>query len=65
VNKRAFKWGPVHSEKFWQENCYLFHDKDNLDLIKILVQMVEPNNDVDDRSKAVACFDLGEFARFF
>jgi V-type H+-transporting ATPase subunit H len=65
VAKKAFKWGPVHSEKFWQENCFHFHEKENLDLIKILVKMVEPNNDVDDRSKAIACFDLGEFARFF
>lgn len=27
--------------------------------------MVSPNNEVDDRSKAIACYDLGEFARFF
>lgn len=65
VAKRTFKWGPVHSEKFWQENCFHFNEKENLDLIKILVQMVEPNNEVDDRTKAICCFDLGEFARFF
>jgi len=65
VGKRSFKWGPVHSEKFWQENCFQFHQKENLDLILILVDMVEPGNNVDDRSKAIACFDLGEFARFF
>ena len=63
--KRVFKWGPVHSEKFWQENCFHFHEKENLELIKVLVQMVEPNNEVDDRTKAICCFDLGEFARFF
>jgi hypothetical protein len=34
-------------------------------LIKVLVDMVTPNNDVDDRQKAIACFDIGEFARFF
>jgi len=34
-------------------------------LIKVLVDIVEPGNNVDDRTKAVACFDLGEFARFF
>lgn len=64
-HKRNFRWGPVHSEKFWQENAHLFHDKDNLELIKILVQIVEPNNEIDDKTKAIACFDLGEFARFF
>lgn len=34
-------------------------------LIKVLVELVAPNNEVDDRVKAIACFDLGEFARFF
>jgi hypothetical protein len=34
-------------------------------LIKVLVDLINPNNDVDDRTKAVACFDIGEFARFF
>lgn len=49
LNKRQLRWGPVHSEKFWQENSFLFNDKDNLDLIKILVDMVSPNNDIDDK----------------
>mmetsp|Transcript_47691 Transcript_47691/g.34941 ORF Transcript_47691/g.34941 Transcript_47691/m.34941 type:complete len:191 (+) Transcript_47691:783-1355(+) len=65
VGKRAFKWGPVHSEKFWQENAHLFNSQENLHLITVLVEMVEPGNNVDDRTKAIACFDLGEFARFF
>lgn len=65
LSKRQLRWGPVHSEKFWQENAYLFNDKDNLDLIKILVDIVSPNNDIEDRQKAIACFDLGEFAKFF
>lgn len=56
------RWGPVHTEKFWQENFIYFHEKDNLDLIKTLVELLEHN---DDRVKAIACFDLGEFARFF
>ena len=27
--------------------------------------MVSPNNEIDDKQKAIACFDIGEFARFF
>jgi hypothetical protein len=27
--------------------------------------MVSPKNDIDDKQKAIACFDIGEFARFF
>lgn len=41
----------------------LFHDKDTLDLIKVLATDVLDSN--DDKIKAIACFDLGEFARFF
>ena len=65
MTKTALKWGPVHTEKFWQENAYLFDVKENLDLIKILAGYVEMGNDIDDKTKAIACFDLGEFARFY
>lgn len=58
------RWGPIHTEKFWQENSIHFHEKENLELIKTLVELVK-NVGTDDRVKAIACFDLGEFARFF
>ncbi len=60
-NKRVLKWGPVHTEKFWQENFFHFQETDNLELIKVLLTLLE---DSDDRVKAIACYDLGEFARF-
>ena len=63
LTHRKLKWGPTHSEKFWQENAIFFREKENLDLIKVLIEFVEPS-DYDDREKAIACFDLGEFARF-
>ncbi len=62
VHKKNLRWGLVHTEKFWQENFIYFHEKENLDLIKILVDLLQHG---DDRVKAIACFDLGEFARFF
>lgn len=63
-SQRVLRWGPVHTEKFWQENFLYFHEKENLDLIKVLVEQVK-NAALDDRARAIACFDLGEFARFF
>lgn len=62
VHKGQLRWSPVHTEKFWQENFVAFNDKDNLDLINMLVALLKHE---DDRVKAIACFDLGEFARFF
>lgn len=49
VTNRQLRWGPVHSEKFWQENSYLFNEVDNLKLIKVMVDMITPSNEVDDR----------------
>ena len=62
VNKQSLKAGPVHSEKFWQENHIYFNEKENLDLIKVVVSLLEHE---DDKVKAIALYDLGEFARFF
>jgi len=54
------QWSPVHSEKFWRENCNLF-DKDHYTLIKLLVGLLDSD---DELTLEVACYDLGEFARF-
>lgn len=62
VNRRSLKWGPVHSDKFWQENYIYFHEKENLDLMKILIELLDHD---DDKVKSIACYDLGEFARYF
>lgn len=59
--KKQIRWGPVHTEKFWQENHMFFQE--NLDIIKHLVERIEAGTD-DDTTLAVICFDLGEFARF-
>ena len=62
VNKRSLKWGPVHSEKFWQENHIYFNEVENLDMMKVLVELLDhPDNKV----KSIAAYDLGEFARYF
>ena len=57
------RWGPCHTEKFWMENCILFDKQENLHLIDMVVNQCLSSE--DDRVKAVACFDLGEFSRFY
>lgn len=42
----------------------VFNQKDNLDLINELVNIVKDVTS-EDKQKAIALFDLGEFARFF
>jgi V-type H+-transporting ATPase subunit H len=46
------------------ENAVLFEQKDNLELMKkIALECLA--DEIPDRVKAVACFDIGEFARFY
>jgi V-type H+-transporting ATPase subunit H len=62
ISRGQLRWGPCHTEQFWQENCTLFDRADNLAMMKKLVNdcLLSKN----DKSRAVACFDLGEFSRF-
>ena len=48
--------------KFWQENIALFDKKDNLQVIKSIVGCLDSKY---EQTVAVACYDLGEFARFY
>lgn len=64
VDRKQLRWGPCHTEQFWQENFILFDNAENLHIIdKLANDCLEDG--VDNRIKAIACFDLGEFARFF
>jgi V-type H+-transporting ATPase subunit H len=69
--RRSLAWSPVHTEKFWQTQFIYFNERENLECIDILISILEqrPTATVDaqalDTMKAVACYDLGEFARFF
>ena len=63
VHRKQLRWGPCHTEKFWQENAVLFDKQGNLSLITIIVN--ECLSSPSDNVKAVACFDLGEFCRFY
>lgn len=59
LDKGKLKWSVLHSEKFWHENVMVF-EKDEF----ITIQKLEKLLDSDDpTTQAVACYDLGEFAR--
>ena len=55
----SLKWGFIHSEKFWLENVNQF-EKDNFAPVAQLVKLLGSS---DPETQAVACHDLGEFAR--
>ena len=73
VRRKNLSWSPVHTEKFWQTNFIFFDNAENLKHIDYLVQILqqtEPTNKNQtaaslDTMKAIACYDLGEFARFY
>lgn len=71
VQRKSLAWSPVHTEKFWQVSFVFFHERENLECIDTLIHILDagPTAQMDpqalDQMKAVACFDLGEFARFF
>ena len=57
------KRGFIHSERFWSENARKFEYK-NFQLIRELIALLDdPTSDA--ATIAVACYDLGEFARFY
>jgi len=60
------EWTPVHrSEKFWKENVFRL-EEDNHKLLLVLKGLLsnEPEHPVTPLVQSIACFDIGEFARF-
>jgi len=56
------EWSPVHrSEKFWRENVHRL-EEDNNKLLLVLRELLKDGHSTQVQS--IACFDLGEFARF-
>ncbi|CAM9407999.1 unnamed protein product [Ectocarpus sp. 13 AM-2016] len=55
------KWGPVHTEKFWREQARKFE----ADEFFILKQLIELLKSEDKSVVSIACYDLGEFVRFY
>ena len=60
IKTEHLNWGPCHSEKFWKVHVKKFEEND-FNLIGQLVRLLDSS---DEKTKAVACYDLGEFCRF-
>ena len=60
IETDALTWGPCHTEKFWKETVKRF-EEDEFKYIKKLVSFLDYK---DNTTRAVACYDLGEFCRF-
>jgi len=55
-------WTPAHrSEKFWKENVHHF-EEDNCKALRLLKEILAGSD--NSLVLSVACFDVGEFARF-
>ena len=73
VRRKNLSWSPVHTEKFWQTNFIFFDNAENIKHIDYLVQILQQEAPIGkqqtpqslDTMKAIACYDLGEFARFY
>lgn len=62
VNTGALRWSILHSEKFWAVHFGKF-EQDEFSIISKLVKLLYTSE--DPTTIAVACFDLGEFARLY
>ncbi|XP_053991281.1 V-type proton ATPase subunit H-like isoform X2 [Hylaeus volcanicus] len=59
LETQKLHWSFLHSEKFWRENV-VFFEENEFSTIKKLVLLLRSNDPI---TAAVACFDIGEFAR--
>ena len=55
------EWGHLHSEKFWREHAQSCDRED----FKVIRKLMLHLGSRDPVVQAVACSDLGEFARFY
>lgn len=61
VQSGSLQWSPAHkNERFWRENIQKFEARN----FAIVQKLIDCLKDDDDTVREVACFDLGEFARF-
>ena len=66
VESKSLQWGVVHTEAFFRENARLLEGKSgNFDLVRQLILLIRNASLVEPEVAAIACFDLGEFIRFY
>lgn len=61
VLSEKLNWSEVHTEMFWRENVLRFEEAEFRPLQKLIGLL----NSDDDTTVAIACYDLGEFVRFY
>lgn len=61
LNSEMLEWSSVHNERFWKENAIKFETND-YQLIKKLKYLLGSKRNLNS---AIACYDLGEFCRFY
>jgi V-type H+-transporting ATPase subunit H len=61
VRSGRLRWGVVHSEKFWRESARAC-EADDFFIIRRLIDLLRSEDEV---VVAIACYDLGEFVRFY
>merc|ERR1719161_2813805 len=63
VKTGQLQWGSTHTDAFFKENAKMMEGKDgDFGLIKILISLLSSK---EEDVAAIACFDLGEFCRFY
>lgn len=63
VESGHLQWGSTHTEAFFKENARMMEGKDaDFKLVKVLIALLSSK---DDEISAIACYDLGEFVRFY
>lgn len=63
VESGHLQWGSTHTEAFFKENARMMEGKDSdFKLVKVLIALLSSK---DDEIAAIACYDIGEFVRFY
>merc|ERR1711998_303066 len=54
-------WTPVHKKQsFWQQNVFKFEER-NFEVLRHLVEIINPSKNHDERSVNIALHDIGQF----
>lgn len=61
ITNEHLEWSSVHTERFWKENAIKFENND-FQMIKKLRHLLASKS---PQNVAIACYDLGEFSRFY
>jgi len=61
VKSGLLEWGSTHTPRFWRENSKSMESND-FEILKLLHKILHTGS---PQSIAIACYDIGEFSRFY